>query len=918
MKLYFLVIILLFGVSGFNQVDKFHYFSEIQIGDLDYMYTYLEVDNGILISGKKNFSNAEEPVLLKLNTNGEVVWSTLNSTSLGYTDCNGFDFTLSEDGFIYAVSYNILIGDTFWKIDSDSGSVVWTTQFNLRDDYAISISDYDSLTYLIGYENQQNNPAIAKISKTTGDTIITKEFPEYYYGPGKVAIDDNQNVYYTTNGTLYKFNKDDFETPVWIKNHYKKITQLYLDDEDDIYIFGNNSSTSYGPGLFMKVSSLTGDILWTSGYATDVVLSDISDFKDFLHLTFRHSLVGSTNSSYTNLKINKTTGVHEWANHLEMDYLGNWSPSIVDHEAALSIDVDCAGNPYMTGYYGDSNYGPAIWGIMKAAGSTGNKVYDMTITEDSTYVDNKSEGRATCVFGNTAIFLGNEEYIPNQTKAMFVKMESDTIIQREYIGSTFQQFSRILDIISIDNEIITMKQKGKRLIIERFSEFGIPIWSTVFVDNGMLRGGRIKVLNNTVYVTAAKYAEDSIIPFYSSNPEMMKIYKLDALSGSELDEDFLYITGNTLDLFELEIVGDAAMVIYESDGAVNFCKWENSSFSAIHFLEYTTHDFSYNGQYNLVEQKAGGNLIYAGNSSLFEISTPNLTSTAVHSYGQSKDIYDLLIVNDTAFICGNNSSGNQNIAAININSMLNAWDYSTQINGIFYQIQYADSLNVLYVSSHKDSIAGISQISRLDGTIDWTYYLSNSNYSKTIPNKIKLIEDKGYIALTGASFNSTTNSDLIFDIVSTNGDSLFTYFEEDQLDKTSMGRALGVLSNNTLWFGGEINTFTHSKNGFIYSIVDSVWITDTTGVDNIGLENYSLIDDFLVYPNPVKNRLNISALDGDNFSIFIFDISGKLCYSKEKNSSAIIDLTFLNSGVYILKINKGEKSAFVKLIKYQN
>ncbi|RRO25588.1 M12 family metallo-peptidase [Flavobacteriaceae bacterium 14752] len=73
-------------------------------------------------------------------------------------------------------------------------------------------------------------------------------------------------------------------------------------------------------------------------------------------------------------------------------------------------------------------------------------------------------------------------------------------------------------------------------------------------------------------------------------------------------------------------------------------------------------------------------------------------------------------------------------------------------------------------------------------------------------------------------------------------------------------------------------------------------------------------NDISVYPNPVNDLLNINsevALD----KLEIFDINGKLIFKKQLNQQldVVTNLSFLNSGIYFMKL-EGEKSSIIKRI----
>ena len=78
-----------------------------------------------------------------------------------------------------------------------------------------------------------------------------------------------------------------------------------------------------------------------------------------------------------------------------------------------------------------------------------------------------------------------------------------------------------------------------------------------------------------------------------------------------------------------------------------------------------------------------------------------------------------------------------------------------------------------------------------------------------------------------------------------------------------------------------------------------------------------LTDEFKIYPNPVNKDLFLKFPNNiDELKVKIFDILGKLVVNISLSSkSNKIDLTALNKGVYILKIEVQNNPKSFKLIK---
>lgn len=74
---------------------------------------------------------------------------------------------------------------------------------------------------------------------------------------------------------------------------------------------------------------------------------------------------------------------------------------------------------------------------------------------------------------------------------------------------------------------------------------------------------------------------------------------------------------------------------------------------------------------------------------------------------------------------------------------------------------------------------------------------------------------------------------------------------------------------------------------------------------------------FVIYPNPVKDKLTISLQSGfENSKVSIYDFEGRILYKDVlKLTQNNINVSFLNKGVYLITISKGSEIFKQKLIK---
>jgi hypothetical protein len=128
---------------------------------------------------------------------------------------------------------------------------------------------------------------------------------------------------------------------------------------------------------------------------------------------------------------------------------------------------------------------------------------------------------------------------------------------------------------------------------------------------------------------------------------------------------------------------------------------------------------------------------------------------------------------------------------------------------------------------------------------------------------------------------------------------------------------IGVCDLNAInWF-----RIYDSKSGIITTRIDGIEIynTDYTSVEELRFDE----NEVNVYPNPVRDQLNISfkGILANNPEITIYDYNGKAVVNKTFRNSQIsncqLDVHELNAGLYLLKITT-DKQTITKKISIWN
>jgi hypothetical protein len=122
-----------------------------------------------------------------------------------------------------------------------------------------------------------------------------------------------------------------------------------------------------------------------------------------------------------------------------------------------------------------------------------------------------------------------------------------------------------------------------------------------------------------------------------------------------------------------------------------------------------------------------------------------------------------------------------------------------------------------------------------------------------------------------------------------------------------------------------INTVQGGKLYLVFTSDTTVqsegWTGSVQGLYQ-GVENYTVQNNVTLYPNPATDNLwiTIPEVSNTNAAISILDITGRVVYNENavfsNAGNALINISSLKAGIYVLKVNSASKSIFSsKLIK---
>jgi len=169
---------------------------------------------------------------------------------------------------------------------------------------------------------------------------------------------------------------------------------------------------------------------------------------------------------------------------------------------------------------------------------------------------------------------------------------------------------------------------------------------------------------------------------------------------------------------------------------------------------------------------------------------------------------------------------------------------------------------------------------------------------------------------TSAANISTTATELTF-----NGNDAVGLFKNGVLIDI-----IGTFNGGTANFAIDVtlrrkSTVTSPSTTFNLSAQWDSYSQDTCNnlaskmVQTAEIEEEVTTDEIVIYPNPSNGSFNINPGNVDNpYSVEIFSFTGQKVFEKQNTTSPEVSVHNLPTGIYIIKIIKGEKIAFKKVI----
>ena len=184
-----------------------------------------------------------------------------------------------------------------------------------------------------------------------------------------------------------------------------------------------------------------------------------------------------------------------------------------------------------------------------------------------------------------------------------------------------------------------------------------------------------------------------------------------------------------------------------------------------------------------------------------------------------------------------------------------------------------------------------------------------------------LVTGTSFIACGRSNFYAATNDRGItkFDLNITNGTIIYipafttqtqTAFNTFNLNGSSAISSMALQSDGKIVTGGRYFSSTHTYINTIYNInrINNDYVLATN-------QNEFVKDKISIYPNPVKDVLNIQLALGTTIESYeIYDMLGKKVLAKNTTNSTL-NVSQLNNGIYLLKTTTSNGVATSKFVK---
>jgi len=501
-----------FSVSKAQFSETIFYDSLTKVTNDGYIHSGIAEGKFIYLSGSSFSEQSPLPTITKTDTAGNVIWTAADHEDHErFGNYYGWEnamaackSTFKSGNRLYTIAQGVGTPSStyneIWCISDSAGVLLWKTVIN---EYVYKIVDYSATELLLLTNFNGYNYHI--ISKITGKILFSKfiAFPGVsLVNDPNILVDAQKNILISWDDICQKYRDKELTQLLWTSNMPNigslRMIDMVIQDSARYLVVGNNYARA--------IDSLTGNTVWFrpvqvgyiqgtqsggDGNPKGIIVQDSS-----LYITWVSPYVGGVDleRGFTLTRINTGNGSLRF--NVAYDFTGLPAdlppPADGDLDWPIAIGMDANKQIYLSGSY-DRDPGmqdPGNWGIMKINGVTGAKIYESTITEDSTRRMERSQGRFLYYFNGKMYCAGNIHKKESISFARPLMLSFDTASVynekfRIYPDFVCRYPSSLITIAPFSNQkMVLLKKLGQSSVVELRNTNNQLIWSKAFSSSG--------------------------------------------------------------------------------------------------------------------------------------------------------------------------------------------------------------------------------------------------------------------------------------------------------------------------------------------------------------------------------------------------------------------------------------------------
>lgn len=924
------------------QVEE-HYFADERVAEGGKVFDHIVLNGDIIVTGTSFDSRPFSPSIVRLDTLGAVVWTTTTHDTSTYTvQMAVTKIMLAADGFLYAscAQQTFIPQQEIWKVDPLTGTIAWKVPFTTYNEIE-HLLDVDSTRLGIGHASSYNSSTyatqLAFLDKGSGALIGThhigdRPWQERSFG---MAVDDADNIYYTITDSLYKVRAADPDSIIW-RNAFAaaqvgQYGHIHV-DSTGVYLLGSRISSP--SARVVSVDPVDGTLNWWSNpMIADRYFSDMVDRNGSLYITWRHAYVGGGFYSWSTCRIDKASGSVLWMNPLQITPVGAPDQHSGGGQAALSMDIDSAGDLYLTGYQGDANYGPECWAVAKLNGANGSVLFDTVITLFPATYDNASWGRAACVIGDRPFFVGDLETLNinyyEATAPYLVALDPQTgaPVRMVPFGGAYRFPSSLVDMqVTSDDRLVVLKQEGLSCALEKYGPDSTLIWRRTLRRGYALFGEVLTVDGSGRIVVAAQSRLGSVqAPFYATETDSIHLFRFDTNGSIDYERGFPV---DLQDVNSVQVVTDAPgnslFLLYRKGTGLFVRRLSGSTTSAETNLNLTYANVTGEGHYARERSGASFHLIAKSTTpgvKVYAVDKNSLVKTEVDALPFASYVADVAPVSDHLSLLSGVSNSRDMLVLYDHQALDTVWmrryDFGTRLHGAVVNDLGTNAFAFgMRTSEPRGPL--LRAVDLTNGLVDWTY-LHEATGADNAGLAAAVDEAQGLVAFTGYVSDDSIPQvrNAFLDVLDLSGVPQLAELYNDNWPEEGKGLSMARVPNDDLWLGGYKGEPGSIKPGFLFRLVNAV---------SIGHEDLSAQGDLelVAYPNPFSDKLVVhwKGASATVPALRIFGVDGRsirppvIATSSGGGREWRVDMTGL-VGCYLIELTVDGRRHLAKVVGMQ-